>query len=178
MSEEIKNALRQKAREAKDGEGGVQLPEGLTIGELPLDAANARVLPDPTDEQIEVEKQTTLHSVICRAGYQRNIHRTEGIAYRSLYEDLLAFFLTELEGAGKVVVDKPTDETGVEESDDEREGEGASPDPEESAGAGEGSGLDAGTAGDVRDQGGGSPGPKQRQRKKRSKRVRRASRST
>lgn len=176
MSDEIKNALRQKAREAKDGEGGVKLPEGLTIGELPLDAANARVLPDPTDELIEVEKQTTLHSVICRAGYQRNIHRTEGIAYRSLYEDLLAFFLTELEGAGKVVVDKPSDE-GVEESDDEREREGATPDPEKPAGADQGpAGDDAGTAGDVRDQGRSGPGSKQR--KKRSKRVRRASRST
>ena len=120
MNQDLRKALKEKAR-AKSAE------EPLELGSMPLEAANARFLPDPADQKIDAEQEVTLHAIICRAGYQRNIHRTEGIGFKSLYEGLLDFFLGELAEAGKVVVDvestldKSVGEGVKENGDDRRE---------------------------------------------------------
>jgi len=151
-TEDIKQKLKEKHRE-KDQSGALEL--GELVGEMPMDADMMRQVPAPEELRIDPEKEATLHSIVSRAGYQRNIHRTEGLDYRALYTDLLAFFRAEVDEA-----------LGVAKESSDGEGEGAAPDPE---------GTDQGAAGQppdpgrpLRDETGGSAQPKRRSRRKRA----------
>jgi hypothetical protein len=154
MSDELKKSLKEKHREKDEG--------SVLIGELNLEEVNARQMPSLEEQAIEPEKQMILHSIVCRAGYQRNIHRTEGVNYRALYDDLASFIIEELSQAGKTIVDSGVQGEEDEEAQPEEDG-GLQGPAEETAEAG----------GDVRDEERGSTGPQLRipeeqRRKKRS----------
>lgn len=171
MNTELKKALKEKHR------GKDSTDQGIMVGEMDLGTVPTRALPNPQDLKIEVEKEQALHSVICRAGYQRNIHRTEGVNYKGLYEDLLAFFLEELHEAGKVVVDAPEVDPDEDEDQGVQEGEndeGAqAPEPEDDGSVRGPPEQAAEAGGDVRDEERGGTGPQlgipEEQRKRRQK---------
>lgn len=118
----LKQELKDRHRSDKDaGEPGGGMPGGVDFH--PEQVVQRR---HPSELRIAPELEIELHGTVCRCGYQTNIHRTEGVDYRTLYDDLLAFFVSELARAGKKIVD----DEGVKKEDDEHTAQGVPDEPE------------------------------------------------